>query len=325
VAAIRRELENPPQDINEIYLAMLNHISRSNPDDRPIARETLMWLSFSPLTLDQLSDALAVQEGSSFIDPEDRLHSPDIILEICQGLITLNPRSRLVSLAHSSVLNFLLSDSLASSNASFFAFSPLEFCKTVLHKSLAYSMLEGLATGYCLTREHKMLRSRQFPLFSCAAAWPRLVRQIEDLGAKLVDADHRQILTLFTTSSEPRKGNFGAFLSEFYPRPERDARGYETTEPLYAAASFGMTEVVESLLKLGPEVVDIEALGGRHNSRALQVAVYQDFCNTARLLLRYGAAPNATDVFGRSALFYAEYNRCIDCIQTLREYGGISL
>jgi len=283
-----------------------------------------MWLSFTPLTWEQLGDALALEEGSSTLDPENRLNPPDIILEICQGLITFNPYAQRVCLSHSSVLTFLMSDELATSNTNYFSFTKSDHCNMIIRRSLTYFMLDGLGEGYCESNFQAQQRHQQFPLLQYALLWPAQVRRVQSLGSTLDETVLRMIMDFFTTSTKPCRGNFGAFLSALYPEPEIHPNRHACiiTQPLYLSASCGMTAVVEHLLEMQPDI-DLEAPGGRATSSALQVSIVLGHCATSEVLLRHGADPNSRNCYGISTIEYAYWRGCPGCILGLLDHGGI--
>ncbi|THV89698.1 hypothetical protein D6D27_06299 [Aureobasidium pullulans] len=61
-----------------------------------------------------------------------------------------------------------------------------------------------------------------------------------------------------------------------------------TTHPLYYAASFGLYQIVQTILQEDPHV-DINAQGGRYGSRPLFVACWREHYDIAHLLLDAGA------------------------------------
>ncbi|PWY81656.1 hypothetical protein BO94DRAFT_147484 [Aspergillus sclerotioniger CBS 115572] len=91
---VLRALEVMPEDLNGTYEVILGRVSTH---DRDLAREALLWLTFSrqALTLPALNEALVLEKGDKYIDDEYRLINPDIVLEICQGLVVLTRLTQL--------------------------------------------------------------------------------------------------------------------------------------------------------------------------------------------------------------------------------------
>jgi ankyrin repeat protein len=68
----------------------------------------------------------------------------------------------------------------------------------------------------------------------------------------------------------------------------------ENTEPLYYAASFGMTSVVKAILVSDPGL-DINAPGGRVGATPLFAACWRHNYDVAETLLKAGADPKIAD------------------------------
>jgi len=108
--AIRTALTEMPRSLNETYAMLLNRIPISSPD-RELLHRCLLWLSFAarPLKLAELAEAV-LEHTDENVDNDCRLHSPEALFDVSQGLFDLNVDSGLVTLAHSSVKAFLVSD-----------------------------------------------------------------------------------------------------------------------------------------------------------------------------------------------------------------------
>jgi hypothetical protein len=72
------------------------------------------------------------------------------------------------------------------------------------------------------------------------------------------------------------------------------ATAYLCSDPLYYAASYGYTALVEAILRFNDDV-NLEAADGRAGSTALQVACFRRQLGAATLLVRAGANPLTLD------------------------------
>jgi hypothetical protein len=139
--AVLKALDQTPSGLNNTYAAMLRSIPVM---DRPIAREALMWLSFAlrPLSLLELSEAAVLEDGDDTINQDSRLREPEVLLEICHGLIshdtsTLTSGKGEVKLAHASVKEYLLSDHVRSSAGDeFYALDAAQGNETLMKRCL---------------------------------------------------------------------------------------------------------------------------------------------------------------------------------------------
>jgi hypothetical protein len=97
-------LAEMPRSLNETYATLLGRIPKSSPD-RGLLRRCLVWLCFAarPLRLAELAEGVILEHTDEGIDSDCRLHSPEILLDISQGLFDLDVKSGRVALAHSSV------------------------------------------------------------------------------------------------------------------------------------------------------------------------------------------------------------------------------
>lgn len=312
-----RALEEMPKDLHGIYEAMLGQISSHNQD---MAREALLWVcyAYEPLTLAALCEALVLEEGDVSLDDHCRLHHPETVLNMCQGLIVYDENTSTVTLAHSSVRTFLTSHHICCSPVAFYHLDDVEAARTIFRKCLRYLMFDEFKRP-CL--EHELLRKRfiNFPLLGYAARnWASHCGHGAPAGFTLSVAEVDDVLTFFGTRDLGEKGgNATAWMQVLLVEaPVQIAR---STEPLYYASSYGLLSVVERLLKDGAA---IDAYGGRACSTALQVACCRDRFSVARVLLDAGANPNSTNCYGISNLKYARLKRLKRIEKLLLEKGA---
>jgi hypothetical protein len=279
---IKQALKDIPSTLHETYAAMLDRI----PDwDREIAREALMWLCFSlrPLYLDELSEAVILREDDISLDSDCRLNNPDVILEICQGLIYSSDDE--VTLAHDSIRSFLLSDWIRTSKAAYFAMDPAECHRRITRKCLAYLSFDKFAAGPIDTQWQLIGRFALFPLLKYASElWP-----IHSERFPLEAEDEAAILSFFNTSNS---GSFGSWVQCLLDTTDLDA--IRNTEPLYYAASYNMVSILKILLRPGSNV-DVNKRGGRYQSPPLFVAVWRGNREAVEILLEAGADAHAKD------------------------------
>lgn len=288
--AVRQALKTLPETLSASYSGILSRIPLT---DWAIARDALLWLSFSaqPLTLEELNEAVILEDGQTTIDDESRLHQQDAVLEICRGLIELN--SGHASLAHSSVKTYLTSTDIASSNVAHFGLDLGEGNRTLMHKCLLYLSLDHFRSGYCLTPAGLEERFDEYPLLEYAAQyWAVHARAFE-----FRQEDRAAVMRFLETRKSPRGGNFGAWVQTLIP--DSNLSHVQQTEPLYYAASFGLLPVVAAILEAG-EDININARGGRHGSTPLFVACWRGYFDVARLLIGAGANPLLVDSSGHT-------------------------
>ncbi|KAJ6157834.1 hypothetical protein N7470_005426 [Penicillium chermesinum] len=250
-----RSAKGTPETLQDVYASILERVSTR---DREWARSALLWVTFAkrPLVLEELSQIVLVKEETTALDDEMKLVFPRVLLEICQGLIEEGESGKLY-LAHASVREFLTSPWIRSPDSSvhYFGLDPKDADRMIMIKCLHYLCLENFRSG------------------------------LDDQGAKA-------ILRLFDLWHLPRRGNYGTWAQAI--APENDVERIESSNPLYYAARFGLSDVLKELLK-DASLEDIECPGGRFGSTPFFVACWMGHFDTAELLLEAGANPYVVD------------------------------
>lgn len=303
-----------PFGLNEAYAAILRQVP-SHSEDFKLLRRSLMWLSFAavPLHLDQLAEAVTVEEGSTAPDPDNRLGNPAILLDLAQGLLSLDRATGVVMLAHSSVKTFLTSgwihraqqeSGTNTTTVSAFALSPADAHNAILRACITYlryqiPMFQNGADGI-ITRDVLV----RYPLLPYAAKWP--LHAAHMTAREWALAEKGLFATRLSYGASYgwwiRAAEWGYMREEdhlsilrgqniAWHRPHVAAL-VRTTPPLYYAASFGWADLVAAILKFDGGV-DIDARGGLLGSTPLEVASYRSHLAVVKILLRAGANPRA--------------------------------
>ncbi|PYI04395.1 putative ankyrin repeat-containing protein [Aspergillus sclerotiicarbonarius CBS 121057] len=305
-----RALEVMPEDLNGTYEVILSRISSY---DRDLAREALLWLTYSQqaLTLPALNEALVLEKGDKYLDDEYRIFNPDAVLEICQGLVVFDEANSVVTLAHSSVKTFLTSDAIQHGPAAFFALEETEATRHIIQKCLTYLMFDAFQAP-CANHRQMKERIAQFPLYECAAeAWGLLCGAQAPTGFKLTSSELDEIIAFISS------GNFRSWI-QILLRDANDEATWET-QPLYYASSFGMLSVVDRLIKTG---ADVDAIGGRNGATALTVAAYRRQLPVVKRLLEAGADPDVEDECGMTNIDWATHLEWDEITTLLSKYGA---
>ena len=293
VRTIRQAMGHIPETLNTVYESIL---SRVPVDDKVYVRRALMWLSFSDerLSLEELSEAVVLEEDLTSIGKDDRLQSLDFLPEVAQGIIAFD--DGYASLAHSSVKTFLTSEWIKTSNVKYYALDEDSATSKLMRLCLTYLLFTDFKTVH-FGSQNIGKQYEQFPLLYYAVNyWPIHALQLSSHDYKLVDR-------FFQTRNLPQGGNFTYWVWCLIPTEEPSR--IQETQPLYYASSFGLVSIVDYLLKTDPEI-DVDALGGRFRSTPLIVASYRGHTEVVKLLLRAGADPAKPDIDGWNALQWAQ-------------------
>ncbi|KAJ6530029.1 ankyrin repeat-containing domain protein, partial [Mycena vulgaris] len=128
IKAMRLALENLPKDLEHTYDEAMEQIDQQEENDRKIAHTALTWVFNSKrvLTVAELREALAIEPGTTQLDP-DNLAEIDIILSVCAGLVIVEKTSSTVRLVHYTTQHYL-----ESVQASRFPDAPTEITRSIL-------------------------------------------------------------------------------------------------------------------------------------------------------------------------------------------------
>ncbi|KAJ5909759.1 hypothetical protein N7504_004402 [Penicillium tannophilum] len=289
--SMREALRNLPGTLREMYAKTLDQVSA---EDRPFVREALFWTSFAQdhvftsemLTLDVLNEVVVLDEECTTLDEDMMLVPAQILLDICQGLITRD-QSGYVALAHSSIKDFLTSDWIKSSRVSYFSMDPATANTIIMRKCITYLCLDNFKDGYTskgqIARRSKTYKALPYATYM----WPKYAA-----AAELGDAERSLVQKFFNTRHLPRQGNFGAWMQVLMPSVQFSI--IEKTHPLYYASSYGLTSVVKMILEFDKDL-DINAPGGRVGATAVFAASNRQNFDTVDVLLRAGADPRILD------------------------------
>ena len=123
--AVKKTLSTLPSTLDETYERILLNIDEQYKQEAWLA---LTWLIAAQrvLTVEELAEAVSIDADSEeLFDPSNRLFDPNAICGILGGLVSINQSHRSrgsshIRLAHFSVEQYLVSDSLSNSRASNF-------------------------------------------------------------------------------------------------------------------------------------------------------------------------------------------------------------
>jgi ankyrin repeat domain-containing protein 50 len=99
VTAVRKALDNLPQEVDHTYDEAMDRIKRQNKDDQELARRILSWLSYAcrSLQVDELQHALAVMPEMTSMDP-DSVIDEEILTSLCAGLVVVDEERSIIRL-----------------------------------------------------------------------------------------------------------------------------------------------------------------------------------------------------------------------------------
>jgi hypothetical protein len=103
--SIRKALDDLPAGLYETYDRIIHSIEERGKDDGPIAQRCLLLLAgaFTPLTLDQLNEAMMIEVGRSSLNEDLGVVDTMDIVTACGSLVSYNETNGVVALSHYSV------------------------------------------------------------------------------------------------------------------------------------------------------------------------------------------------------------------------------
>ncbi|CAM1509524.1 Fc.00g032630.m01.CDS01 [Cosmosporella sp. VM-42] len=321
-----KALKSLPSGLDMAYEDSLSRIMQQSPERRSVAMATLSWLYHAerPLTVSELLQALAIH-----IDPTARrlrdedAFSPNIVIDVCAGLVVVDSQRDVVRFAHYSVYEYFHQE---RTYRLWFPSVRQDIARAVL----AFLALEDLS---CSDWANVDALLSSYPFLKYAAqCWGHHVREgyheaLDGLAYNLLHDQSRVELVarLIDVHGEPWRclgqpgamypsASLGVLLMARFGALEilemlvgqqghslmcQDASGRTA---LHWAARGGFHRVVGFILRQGGEDVDAATADGR---TALHWAAKHGHVRVVSELIRAGADPTRSTTDGRTALHWA--------------------
>lgn len=322
---LEEALTSLPATISATYELLLSSI---NDRFKKTASRAFQWLALcmEPLTIEELVDIIAIDiNAEPKFRPDWRMPDPEEILRVCSSLITItsaeDDQKRYVKLAHSSIKDYLLSDTIRVGRASEYAVD----CSHS-HSDIATACLYYLSSTInngetpLIKGMGKQILHDTYPLAAYAA---RYWANHAELASAVAESFWPPMIELF--EPEPFRIWFDIWTQPDLVDYVIDGDPYTLAEAdidclrLAFATWHGLSRLLQHLLKLGaaPDARDFE-----YNT-ALQMAASNNDLKSAEILLHYGADPNAPALgHGYPALSWAAKGGCDDVVKILLDYGA---
>jgi hypothetical protein len=337
---IRKALQTLPSKLEANYQDTIKRIRRQAEPDNEYGLRILQWVSAShqPLSVQQLALALSIEwnddeEPPHSIDPDNVL-DPDSIVDVCGGLVIIEPASQEVRLVHFTVQEFF------SKNPSVLPNTHHEICKTCLlylslddvSKQLEYSFdricketYETYPSSLPEDAIHDfgipVLRAKKKRIAMLEARFPLLLEYaarfyLSHAQRTTFDRSLEKLFTLFF-KSQRRMVVVYSLTHKYlklhsYLGPDHELTG------LHVLAALGTPALASLYLKIYPGV-DPKSLRGK---TPLYCATLAEQVPMMSYLVSNGADVNAQDVFGMTPLLVATRNFFIRGVELLLENGA---
>lgn len=300
-ASVYAALGSLPKGLPETYRRILDGIT---PENATFASRALRWLAHAaaPLSLVELVEAIAVDETSSSLDDLQKLTVPEDLFQICGSLIRQSETTGTLSLAHTSVFEYLTGVGAQSSPLSFNF--PVGSSEILLAKAcLTYLSFKDFDKAHMLAilspqldddaaaalSEFEWLTNSPFFDYTLRNWWKHLPSSQEAL-----DELWPHLIRFFDSEA----GNFVSLIMLLH-RIESTYRYPMGMQPIHFCATHGLHLVSWQLLESSIADVDCKAEDGR---RALHMAAENGHELMVQYLMLYNADASAQSADGRTPL-----------------------
>jgi ankyrin repeat protein len=290
LATLRRSLASLPETLDQTYDRILTAIRE---EDRVYATRILQWLTFSeePLTIEEVAEVAAIDvEGEPIFDRDEVLTDPLEALDICSSLITVTGSAekqedffgrladpRILSLAHYSVQEYLVSDRIKRGPAKQYHMREVESHEAMTKGCIGYlNQFQGPISTAQFHISALAMYSAQFWISHLKKAGDE-TEIICRLALSVFSMDN-PVYHSWLRLCDPELLDLGEA-----PLLERELDDMAT--PLYYAAMLGLSKITQLLLDQG---ADVNAQGGGFGN-ALTAASFGGHTAVAELLINAGA------------------------------------
>lgn len=275
-----------------VYSETINRILAQPPFRKEQALRILKWLTYSrtALTSKQLREALAITDGEEL--DYDRAPGPEILLDVCSGLVIVNPISTVVQLSHGTAR-----DHLHGVSRQLFPSADLDLTIACI-SYISMARFERL----CPTSESLQQREED----GCLANYSAM------FWADHVEASEEQVLLphllRFVQSSNSssavqliKSGDGGLLGGAAGPHDYRRSLCQEMIPAAYLCAQFGLRKTLAELCKSDNSSCK-QAVSWGACYYPLHLAVWRNDEVLCRTLLDNGASPHTPDKRGVTPL-----------------------
>ncbi|KAL9076365.1 MAG: hypothetical protein Q9161_001081 [Pseudevernia consocians] len=284
-------LETMPYDLHQAFNQTLARIQRQPDGRRRLGMNNLLWISHAqgPLTVAELSEAMAVKSGNTSLDPR-HLPLQNVMVECCMGLVTVDQESSSMRLVH-----FALQEFFRDQREEFF---PREKTKLRRVALTTYLFLNDFVLGCCEDEAAIERLMKDFPLLRYASTnWGRHVQfshcnRIYGLPLKLLYSPPCRALSLQIQH-----------FSQRYRAESWEPDKVNSHNAFHSACNFGLQTAVCNILDSG----DIDIDGATNiGTTALNWAASAGHVVLVKLLMSRGVDPMKANWYGTALHWAAE-------------------
>ncbi|KAM3439393.1 hypothetical protein MY4824_002668 [Beauveria thailandica] len=305
LAGVRKALSSHTPDVNQFYDNSIERLKQLAPVDSDFALKALCYVfcAHRQLSMDELLHALAIVDGDEDFDDE-AIDDEQVFQSLLHGLVRIEGGTRLVSLVHLTLHEYLRTHSNAF---------PAQYEKQLSSACLTYLSFNTFTSGPCDDAELMSQRLETYCFHDYASRYwaAHTVAHAHELMEQIVS---------FLQSD----GNLGAAVqTAFLPLRQvvnRHLQYPRNFTSLHAAAYWGLTVVVESLLSgSGESDIDVK---DSHEMTPLLLSARCGHVEATERLLALEANVEAQNDKKETALLLAAKHGHASVVKVLVEYGA---
>ena len=95
-----------PRELDDLNRETLERIQKQPGEDGTLGMRVLSWITYTrrPLSVDELRHDVAVEYGDNEVQEKEfdreNLLSPRSLIDVCAGIVVIDPRSQIIRLVH---------------------------------------------------------------------------------------------------------------------------------------------------------------------------------------------------------------------------------
>ena len=332
------------KELDDLYRETLERIRKQPGEDGTLGMRVLSWITHTrrPLSVEELRHGLAIEyddgeEADYEFDPENLL-SPRSLVDVCAGLVVIDPRSQTIRLVHYTTQEFFDKERLhLFENAE-------NDISTACLTYLSYNVFTEASSERLIS---ETLRLYPFLAYAAlnwvfhissigpsTAAWSKAITYVNDLDKMLFSSTILRKLLLRSRSYSPLTENDVRVRAASLPLEcasecgqlllvkfiLSNVKGSEVAldSSLHCASAEGHASVVETLIGAGAKV----ASTSWDCSNALLRVCKGGHLEVAELLVKNGANTNTPDRWMWTPLHYATHGSHLALVAFLLGKGA---
>ena len=283
-------LEAMPHGLDDAIEQTLQRIRKQPEKRRILGMDTLMWISHArrPLKVAELSEALAIKVGRTFLNPKFQ-KSQKIMIACCLGLVAVDEKSSVIRLVHYSVQEYF-----RKHHDRLFPLGE----NRIAGQMITYLLSDAFASGSCRkeTQLQALIRDHAFTRYA-TRHWGHHVRKSSD--------EHIDRFALQFLRSDLHRGCSIQISQYVLGRREEywQAEEAQSRNGLHIAASFGLEGLAKLLVDSGECDVNSETKMGTTALIEAAASGHRDF---VRMLLDRNADLTKENWYGTALHCAAE-------------------